>query len=119
MAHNVSHQSQLDSRSLLLTGKMPNCKKEEELLNDMMKINNSINIILYGLNYNDETIYKKYYHLQKCGFNNVFLYLGGMFEWLCLQDIYGEELFPTTSKEVDILKYKPFSFNTMKLIKSY
>ena len=31
MAHNVSHQSQLDSRSLLLTGKMPNCKKEEEV----------------------------------------------------------------------------------------
>ena len=33
MAHNVSHQSQLDSRSLLLTGKMSNCKKVEEEVN--------------------------------------------------------------------------------------
>ena len=40
---------------------------------------------------------------------NVFIYSGGMFEWLCLQDIYGNELFPTTKKELDILKYKPIS----------
>jgi hypothetical protein len=24
-----------------------------------------------------------------------------------MQDIYGKELFPTTKKEVDLLKYKP------------
>jgi hypothetical protein len=30
-----------------------------------------------------------------------------MFEWLLLQDIYGAASFPTTSKELDILKYKP------------
>ena len=29
-----------------------------------------------------------------------------MFEWLMLQDIYGKDLFPTTKKEVDLLKYK-------------
>ena len=32
-----------------------------------------------------------------------------MFEWLCLQDIYGDELFPTTSRELDIYKYRPNS----------
>jgi hypothetical protein len=41
------------------------------------------------------------------GFKNVRVYPGGMFEWLLLQDIYGAASFPTTSKETDILKYKP------------
>ena len=27
------------------------------------------------------------------------------FEWLLLQDVFGEDLFPTTSKELDILKF--------------
>ena len=30
-----------------------------------------------------------------------------MFEWLLLQDIYGTKEFPTTKKELEILKYKP------------
>jgi len=39
------------------------------------------------------------------GFLNIYVYLGGIFEWLLLQDIYGDEEFPTTSKIIDILKY--------------
>ena len=34
-----------------------------------------------------------------------------MFEWLLLQDIYGNDNFPTTSKDLDILKYKPKKIN--------
>jgi hypothetical protein len=41
------------------------------------------------------------------GFINVYLYPGGLFEWLLLQDIYGDDYFPTTIKEFDIFKYKP------------
>jgi len=37
---------------------------------------------------------------------NLYVYIGGLFEWLLLQDIYGDEEFPTTSKIIDILKYK-------------
>jgi len=51
-------------------------------------------------------VYKKYDQLVKLGFSNVFIYLGGLFEWLMLQDIYGYDEFPTTKKELDILKYK-------------
>ena len=43
------------------------------------------------------------------GFINVYIYLGGLFEWLLLQDIYGRDLFKTTKNELDILKYKPDS----------
>ena len=66
-----------------------------------------IRIVIYGRNCNDESVYKKYIQLQGLGFTNVYVYTGGLFEWLCLQDIYGKELFPTTARELDILKYKP------------
>ena len=41
-----------------------------------------------------------------------------MFEWLLLQDIYGNELFPTTSKELDILKYKSQQVFDVKYIEN-
>jgi hypothetical protein len=66
----------------------------------------SAKIIIYGKNCNDDTIYKKYNQLLSFGFYNTFIYTGGLFEWLLLQDIYGNEEFPTTKLELDILKYK-------------
>lgn len=80
---------------------------EESIINAFLKKNKSIRIIIYGKNSNDESINKKYQQLYSLGFYNIFVYLGGMFEWLMLQDIYGKELFPTTKKELDLLKYKP------------
>ena len=80
--------------------------EEEEIINKFMKENKSIRIIIYGRNCNDETINKKYEQLYSLGFYNIFVYLGGMFEWLLLQDIYGKDLFPTTKKELDLLRYK-------------
>ena len=79
---------------------------EEAIINKFMKENKSIRIIIYGKNCNDETINKKYQQLYSIGFYNIFVYTGGMFEWLLLQDIYGKDLFPTTKKELDLLKYK-------------
>jgi hypothetical protein len=70
-------------------------------------------IIVYGKNTNDDTVHKKYQQLIGLGFKNVRVYPGGMFEWLLLQDIYGASSFPTTSKELDILKYKPPSNNNI------
>ena len=55
------------------------------------------------------TVYNKYEQLIKFGFSNLYIYPGGMFEWLCLQDIYSHDNFPTNKKELDILKYKPDS----------
>ena len=66
------------------------------------------NIFVYGRHSNDETIYIKYQQIRKLG-GKVYLYTGGLFEWLLLQDIYGASEFPTTTtmKLVDVLKYKP------------
>jgi len=83
-------------------------KDEEERLNQIIKqqLLSKYKIIIYGKNTNDISVIKKYQQLMSLGFINIFIYSGGMFEWLCLQDIYGEEQFPTTSYEIDILKYK-------------
>jgi len=80
--------------------------EEEIIINKFMKENKSIRIIIYGKNCNDENVNKKYQQLLSLGFYNIFVYFGGMFEWLLLQDIYGKDLFPTTKKELDLLKYK-------------
>ena len=64
------------------------------------------NIIIYGKNSNDESIYVKYNQINKLG-GLAYIYVGGLFEWLMLQDIYGDNEFPTTKKELDILKFKP------------
>jgi hypothetical protein len=81
--------------------------KEVDIINNCIKNGNKkIKIVIYGLNSNDENIYIKYNQLISLGFYNVYIYTGGMFEWLLLQDIYGTSEFPTTKKELDILKYK-------------
>lgn len=93
-------------------------ENEEALMNSIIKKSNRSPIIVYGKNSNDEKVYKKYEQLIKLGFINVYVYVGGMFEWLLLQDIYGNELFPTTSKELDILKYKSQQVFDVKYIEN-
>lgn len=93
-------------------------ENEEALINSIIKKINTKKIIIYGRNCNDEKVYKKYEQLIKLGIINVYIYVGGMFEWLLLQDIYGHELFPTTSKELDILKYKSPQILDVKYIEN-
>jgi hypothetical protein len=66
-------------------------------------------VILYGLNATDESVEKKAQQLQGLGFSEIYIYSGGMFEWLLLQELYGSSEFPTTStiKPADIIKYRP------------
>jgi hypothetical protein len=93
---------------------------EEELqINTLLKSNVITNsyIYIYGKNSNDNTVLQKYQQLLGLGFTNVYIYSGGLFEWLCLQDIYGEDEFPTTCEELDILKFKPASCKIKNLIK--
>lgn len=90
--------------------------QEEATINKYMKENRNIRIIIYGKNCNDDLVDKKYQQLLSLGFYNIFVYRGGMFEWLLLQDIFGNELFQTNKKELDILKYKPHPVLNISLI---
>jgi hypothetical protein len=76
------------------------------ILNNCLNSVSSYKMIIYGMNSTDDKIVKKYNQLISLGFTNVFIYSGGMFEWLLLQDIFGNDEFPTTSRENDLLKYK-------------
>ena len=81
--------------------------QEENIINKYLKNGlKNVRIIIYGRNCNDEKIYTKYGQFTSLGFYNVYIYTGGLFEWLMLQDIYGTQEFPTTKKELDLLKYK-------------
>jgi hypothetical protein len=82
-------------------------EQEEAIINKYIKENKGIKIIVYGKNSHDELVHKKYQQLASLGFQNVYAYTGGIFEWLLLQDIYGHEIFPTSKKELDLLRYKP------------
>jgi hypothetical protein len=92
--------------------------QEESMINKYLKLGKNMRIIIYGKNTNDEKIYKKYQQLLSLGFYNVFVYPGGLFEWLLLQDIYGIDEFPTTSKQLDVLKYKPSSVLNIMLLEN-
>ena len=94
-----------------------NIKNEETLMNKLLQSGSkNINIIVYGRNCNDDKIYIKYNQLKSLGFYNVYVYAGGLFEWLMLQDIYGDKEFPTTKKELDFLKYKPNKVLNIQLL---
>ena len=59
---------------------------------------------------------KKLKQLRSLGFYEVYCYQGGLFEWLLLQDVYGSQEFPTTKKELDLLKYKPNKILNISLL---
>jgi rhodanese-related sulfurtransferase len=77
------------------------------LLNNFLKNNKDQPIVIYGKHCIDESLIKKYTQLLNLGFKNIHVYVGGLFEWLTLQDIYGVDEFPTTSIEHDILRFSP------------
>ena len=90
--------------------------KEESIVNNLInELKSNATIIIYGENSLDLSVIDKYKKLSQFGFNNIHIYSSGLFEWLLLQDIYGCDNFPTTSQELDILKFRTNS----KLGKKY
>jgi hypothetical protein len=92
--------------------------EEERIINEMMARTDIMDkhIIIYGKNSGDSTVIKKYKQMRSLELSSVYIYPGGMFEWLALQDIYGKTEFPVenwysndTRKTIhmDLLSYKP------------
>jgi hypothetical protein len=92
--------------SVLIRGTIP-LAKEEEVVNHFLSKDTTIPIFLYGTNNNDTKVFTKYEQLIGLGFKNVYVYLGGLFEWLLLNEIYGTDNFPIQGSELDLLKYAP------------
>lgn len=97
----------LSEQDCLIPGTL-DATQEETIVNEMITrvdVPDKI-IIIYGRNTNDPSTERKYKQLLALGIVDIVIYSGGLFEWLLLQDIYGEKEFPTTRKIRDILKYK-------------
>ena len=100
-----------ESQRLLIAGSL-NAQMETERVNDLMSNHEyETKIIVYGKNNHDyDSLLSKQKQLKSLGFKNVYIYLGGMFEWLLLQDVYGVKEFPTTpGKKPDPLVFMPMN----------
>ena len=95
---------EINNQNCLIKGTL-NPEEEIKELNINLKNAKNKRVIIYGINCNDIKIEKKYIQIKSLGYVNTSIYLGGMFEWLLLQEVYGNEMFPTTSQELDILRY--------------
>lgn len=83
--------------------------EEETIINKILYVYSEPDrpIITYGKNSTDSTALKKYDQLIKLGIKDVYIYYGGLFEWLLLNELYGNEEFPVTnSSSIDLLKYR-------------
>ena len=93
-------------------------ESEVSTLNDLLERQLfQTKIAIYGVHHCDPTVEKKQKQLLELGFTNVYVYRGGLFEWLLLQDIYGRSEFPTTSNTLDILLYRPKKMLDTPLLK--
>jgi hypothetical protein len=98
----------LTNQSVLIKGTLAASEEEaffDEYLNKYVEKTKTV--VLYGMNSCDTTVHEKRTQLLSLGISDIMVYSGGLFEWLLLQDIYGQTEFPTNSKAADLLIYRP------------
>ena len=100
----------MDDETILISG-TTSISNETQRINMLLDDHEyDTNIIIYGKNTDDyESLAKKRAQLLTLGFRNVWIYPGGIFEWILLQDIFGKTQFPTTTIVNDIIKCRPKS----------
>jgi hypothetical protein len=121
---NVKYDKQLlihvmdeKDQSLLIKGTLT-IEDEIKTLNSVLSASKQgeTRIIIYGKNTDDyEKVMRRYKQLCTLGFD-AFVYFGGAFEWLLLQEIYGISEFPIEKRgniPVDVLKYAPAKWREM------
>lgn len=109
-------QDRLNKNDIILINTLPlsrqNClikgtlsaSIEEDFMNKLKNKNKEI--VIYGIHHTDISVIKKYNQLKKLGFKNVYIYFGGMYEWLLLQEVFDKINFQTDGFIKDIVDYK-------------
>lgn len=99
---------QVNEQQCLIAGTR-RAEEEEQVVNQLLKSTQhaNVSVVVYGKHGCDETACARAEQLRSLGFAKVYWYVGGLFEWLILQDMYGEKQFATSGKELDLLKYMP------------
>lgn len=109
--HLLIHVMDEKDQSLLIKGTLT-IEDEIETLNSVLSASKQreTRIIIYGKNTDDYgKVMRRYKQLCGLGFD-ASVYFGGLFEWLLLQEIYGNSEFPINNKgnaPVDVLKCAP------------
>jgi hypothetical protein len=85
------------------------CGDEETRINALVRAGAASNtaVLIYGEHACDPAPETKRAQLRGLGFVDVMVYVGGLFEYLLLQDIYGADAFPTRGRETDLLSRRP------------
>lgn len=97
-----------DKQSCLIKGTVE-CGDEETKINAIVAARKMTQtpVLIYGENACDTSPNVKYNQLRMLGFVDVRIFVGGLFEYLLLQDIYGMAAFPTRGEEPDMLCRRP------------
>jgi len=103
------HVMDKDDEELLIKNTLL-INEEIEKINSLLSLRKmDMTIVIYGKNTdNVSKVVRRYQQLCDMGFSNVYVYLGGLFEWLLLQEIYGNDEIQTNNIcKRNILDYKP------------
>jgi hypothetical protein len=103
------HVMEKEDEDLLIKGTL-SINEEIEKMNSLLSSEKmNVTIVIYGKNTDDVSkVIGRYRQLNDMGFSNVYVYLGGLFEWLLLQEIYGNDEIKTNNIcKKNILDYKP------------
>jgi 3-mercaptopyruvate sulfurtransferase SseA len=85
-------------------------KEEEAFMERYLagELQQEYTFVVYGRHTCDAAPYRKQAQLRSLGISRVYVYAGGLFEWLLLQDVYGSEAFPTRGgPPKDLLTFRP------------
>jgi rhodanese-related sulfurtransferase len=107
--HFLIHVMEKEDEDLLIKGTL-SINEEIEKMNSLLSLEKmNVTIVIYGKNTDDVSkVIGRYRQLHEMGFSNVYVYLGGLFEWLLLQEIYGNDEIRTNNIcKKNILDYKP------------
>jgi hypothetical protein len=100
----------LSDQACLIQGTIEG-QNEEEIVNAMLTGTEPQNtdryLIVYGRHGLDPSPERKCRKLRSLGLSRLGIYKGGLFEWLLLQEVFGETMFPSSSRCTDLLKYRP------------
>jgi hypothetical protein len=102
----------VNDHDILILGTIP-LDREESVINDQLTNYSApdLPVIIYGRNSCDLSVDAKQTQLRSLGIKDVYVYAGGLFEWLMLGEVYGFEEFPIENRHrhkrsIDILHYR-------------
>ena len=107
--HILIHVMEKEDQELLIKNTL-SIDEEIEIINSILSFRKmDVIIVIYGKNTDDVSkVIRRYRQLCDMGFSNVHVYFGGLFEWLLLQEIYGNDDMKTNIVcNRNILDYKP------------